>query len=86
MQGQPTQWLPDVFVRGAWGEHAIVNNDFNGGPICAAQSTPMFKFLTTLVTVSASFSNHFSKSKLPVYAISLRAGLTKLKSTHEQTK
>ena len=56
MQGQPTQWLPDVFVRGAWGEHAIVNNDFNGGPICAAQSTPMFKFLTTLVTVSASFS------------------------------
>ena len=52
MEGQTTQWLPDVLVRGAWGEHAIINNDFNGGPICAAQSTPMFKFLTTLVTVS----------------------------------
>ena len=60
MEGQTTQWLPDVLVRGAWGEHAIINNDFNGGPICAAQSTPMFKFLTTLVTVSKSGFTHQS--------------------------
>ena len=55
METQHVHWLPDVLVRGTWGEHAIVNNDFNGGPVCAAQSTPLFKFIVTLVTVSFTY-------------------------------
>ena len=52
MEGEHSHWLPDVLVRGAWGEHAVINNDFNGGPVCAAQSTIEFKFIVTLICVS----------------------------------
>ena len=32
----------DRFTKGVYGEHARVNNDFNGGPTCAAQQPLAF--------------------------------------------
>ena len=47
--------LYEVFTKGVWGEHAVINNNFNGGPICASESTPEFKVKLILLFVSESF-------------------------------
>ena len=52
MVNHQSQHLPNVLVRGTWGEHAMINNDFNGGPKCASESTPEFKLMVTLICVS----------------------------------
>ena len=48
-----------------YGEHARINNDFNGGPECAAQ-VPLTFVLGTIAILT------------PVYYVTINAGLTKL--------
>jgi hypothetical protein len=42
------EYLPSFFVNGVWGKNARVRNDFNGGPLCAKQSTPSVKLSINL--------------------------------------
>ena len=63
----------DRFTLGVYGEKARINNDFNGGPQCAAQ-VPLTFILGTIAVMT------------PVYFISIRAGLNKLMETHEKKK
>jgi hypothetical protein len=41
-----------VFMDGVWGPLAKVNNRANGGPDCAAESTPEYKFTINACLVS----------------------------------
>ena len=55
----------DHFTKGVYGEHARINNDFNGGPTCAAQ-VPLYFTLGTIAILT------------PLYYVTISAGLTKL--------
>ena len=44
--------LYDRLVKGAWGEHARINNRANGGPECAEEVPIWFILLTFAIVVS----------------------------------
>lgn len=41
-----------LFLDGAWGENARINNRANGGPDCAQEIPLWFVFLTIAIVVS----------------------------------
>jgi hypothetical protein len=49
----------DHFTKGVYGEHARINNDFNGGPVCASQ-VPIYFILGTIVLM-VSFAHFYNR-------------------------
>jgi hypothetical protein len=46
------RFVPAVFIKNVWGPDSSHNNDFYGGPHCAAQSTHTKRLLVNLLLVS----------------------------------
>ena len=56
-------------MDGVWGPLAEINNLANGGPECAAQSSPQFKIITNLCLVSSCKINWLLATLSRLYTV-----------------